>query len=544
MEKRVLLAIVLSFVILVVWSYFFSPQPPPQTELKQVPVEENKAAIDTKEKVEQEKKEKGVSHSTPGIELPQKDILVDTPLYSMVLTTNGPAIKEFKLKHYHTTVDKKEMVDLAKMVSKSVQHLAWKLTWNQSTKFEVHVDKDSIKLEKESNQTTLNLEYVTQNMDKIVHTFTFYPNSYKIDVASKLILSETNKNVRPRLDLTIYGDEPKSKSYGSHSGFALYMNKSLTEVELSEKKPTFEVNGPVQYLAFESTYFVTSLILNEQSPSYIALKKEKGNLIKGEANLITFGENLPKGEITYALYLGPKDLVHLKVAGSNMDELVNFGWTNFIAKPLLYGMKFCNDYVKNYGVSIIILTIFVKIIFWPLSNKSYKSMKEMQKIQPLLMKIREKYKNDKEQMNRELMQLYRTYKINPMSGCLPIVVQIPVFFALYKVLSVSIELRYAPFIWWIKDLSAPDRLFEFSFSIPLMDPPYGIPILTLLMGASMFIQQKMSPSPGDPTQAKVMLLLPVIFTFMFINFPSGLVLYWFVNNILSIGQQYYIQKKM
>ena len=158
-------------------------------------------------------------------------------------------------------------------------------------------------------------------------------------------------------------------------------------------------------------------------------------------------------------------------------------------------------------------------------------------------KLREKYKNDKQKLNQEMMGLYKTYKVNPMGGCLPMVIQIPVFFALFRVLGGCIELRHAPFALWITDLSAPGRLFNFPFEIPFMAPPYGIPVLTLLMGASMFLQQKMTPTPGDPMQAKIMMFLPVIFTFMFINFPSGLVLYWLINNILSIGQQYRIHRQ-
>jgi YidC/Oxa1 family membrane protein insertase len=204
--------------------------------------------------------------------------------------------------------------------------------------------------------------------------------------------------------------------------------------------------------------------------------------------------------------------------------------------------------VKNYGVSIIIITILIKILFWPLTHKSYKSMKEMQKLQPLMKKIKEKYKHDKQQMNKETMALYKTYKVNPMGGCLPMAIQIPVFIALYNLFGKSIELRHAPFISWIDDLSAPDRAFsdflsQHITSLPLMDPPYGIPVLTLLMGATMFIAQKMTPmTMGDPTQAKIMQFLPLFFTFIFINFPSGLVLYWLVNNILQIGQQYRIKK--
>ena len=167
----------------------------------------------------------------------------------------------------------------------------------------------------------------------------------------------------------------------------------------------------------------------------------------------------------------------------------------------------------------------------------------MKRLQPLMAEIREKYKDDKKMMNQEIMSLYKTYKINPMGGCLPMVMQIPVFFALYRMLYSAIELRHAPFFLWINDLSAPDRLFHFSFSIPFMQPPYGIPVLTVIMGATMLLQQKMSPPPGDPTQAKMMMLMPIVFTVIFINFSSGLVLYWLINNILSIAQQTYIQKK-
>jgi YidC/Oxa1 family membrane protein insertase len=226
-----------------------------------------------------------------------------------------------------------------------------------------------------------------------------------------------------------------------------------------------------------------------------------------------------------------------------LDEAVNFGWFDIIAKPFLWIMNHIYGVIPNYGVAIILLTVLTKILLWPLGNKSYKSMSEMKRVQPLMTEIREKYKNDKQKMNQEMMNLYRTYKINPMGGCLPMVVQIPVFFALYRMLYEAIELRHAPFVGWINDLSAPDRLFDFPFSIPFMEPPYGIPVLTIVMGASMFLQQKMSPAPGDPAQAKIMMFMPLIFTFIFINFSSGLVLYWLVNNILSIAQQYYVQKK-
>jgi YidC/Oxa1 family membrane protein insertase len=195
--------------------------------------------------------------------------------------------------------------------------------------------------------------------------------------------------------------------------------------------------------------------------------------------------------------------------------------------PMLISLKYMNEFVKNFGIAIIILTILIKILFWPLGNKSYESMKAMQKLQPKMQELRDKFKDDKQKLSQETMALYRAHKVNPMGGCLPMLIQIPVFFGLYKALLYAIELRHAPFFWWIQDLSAKD-------------PYYITPII---MGATMFIQQKMTPTAGDPMQQKIMLFLPIIFTFLFLNFPSGLVIYWLFNNILSIGQQYYVNKK-
>ena len=246
----------------------------------------------------------------------------------------------------------------------------------------------------------------------------------------------------------------------------------------------------------------------------------------------------------YGLFFGPKNVRILRSVGKDLDKAVDFGWFDFLARPLLWLMNFFYRYIPNYGVAIIILTILVKAILFPLGTKSYKSMNEMKKLQPIMTEIREKYKGDKKKMNEEVMGLYRTYKINPMGGCLPMIAQIPVFFALYRMLYQAIELRHAPFFGWINDLSAPDRLFRFDFSIPFMEPPFGIPVLTLVMGATMLLQQKMTPSPGDPNQARMMMLMPIVFTFIFINFSSGLVLYWLINNVLSISQQYYITRKL
>jgi YidC/Oxa1 family membrane protein insertase len=181
----------------------------------------------------------------------------------------------------------------------------------------------------------------------------------------------------------------------------------------------------------------------------------------------------------------------------------------------------------------------IKLLFWPLTHKSFKSMKSMKKVQPKIAEAREKYKNDKEKLNLELMNIYKANKVNPLGGCLPMVLQIPVFFALYRMLNGAVSLRHEPFMLWINDLTAPDRL-PIGINIPYVGD--GLPVLTILMGASMFLQQKMTPMAGDPRQEQIMLFMPIIFTFFFLNFPSGLVLYWLVNNVLSIAQQYWINR--
>ena len=245
----------------------------------------------------------------------------------------------------------------------------------------------------------------------------------------------------------------------------------------------------------------------------------------------------------YKLFFGPKSTKILKGLDYELSKAINFGMFNFLAKPCLWFMNIIYGIIPNYGVAIILLTVFIKAILWPLGTKSYKSMAQMKKIQPLMMELREKYKNDKKKMNMEIMALYKTYKVNPVGGCLPMLLQMPVFFALYRMLYEAIELRHAPFFGWITDLSAPDRLFRFGFSIPFMQEPYGIPVLTIIMGGTMFLQQKLTPPMGDPAQAKMMMFMPLIFTVIFINFSSGLVLYWLINNVLSIAQQYHITKK-
>jgi YidC/Oxa1 family membrane protein insertase len=230
--------------------------------------------------------------------------------------------------------------------------------------------------------------------------------------------------------------------------------------------------------------------------------------------------------MTVPLYAGPQEQARLKKVAPGFELVVDYGWLTVIAAPIYWLLELIYRLVGNWGWSIILLTVFIKAIFYPLSAASYRSMAKMKAVTPKLMKIKEQFADDRNRMNQEMMELYRKEKINPFGGCLPILVQIPVFIALYWVLLGSVEMRHAPWILWIDDLSAKD-------------PYYVLPIL---MGVTMVVQTKLNPTPPDPIQAKVMMAMPVLFTFMFLWFPAGLVLYWTINNILSIAQQWYVSR--
>lgn len=553
MEKRTVLAFVLSFIVLIAWSYFFASkqdQAPKKDEgfKKEVPEnikETSKAPVLTHPQPSQIPLKTERSATAP---LVGKKIEIDTPLYKAVFSNVGPAIISFKLKKYRQSIDlDSSLIELVNVEKEAGDFLLvgfdnQSATQNKKNIYEV--DSQNIQLGPESSPKDLVFRSITPNGLSILQTFRFFPDKYRIDLAINVVnQSEKPVNGNFRTDIKALPPQ-KKRSYYSYVGFAILLNEKLEQVKIKKASEEKVHTGQIDWVGYEDAFFISAVIPDNPPKGTFKAHLLPSGLLEGTFLYPSISVE-PSAQVSsqYTLYLGPRDLGILKQLEKKLDRAVNFGWTDIIAKPLLYLLRFFNQYINNYGVSIIILTILIKILFWPLTHKSYKSMKEMQKLQPRMAKIREKYKDNKEKLNKEMMALYKTYKVNPMGGCLPMIIQIPVFFALFRLLGNSIELRHAPFMLWITDLSAPDRLFSFNFKIPLMSPPYGIPVLTLLMGASMFVQQKMTPTPGDPTQAKIMMFLPIIFTFMFINFPSGLVLYWLVNNILSIGQQYRINKK-
>ena len=552
MEKRVLLAIVLSLVVLVMWEKFFVPKRKPAPPTAAPEIEKTAPSAVKPKAAEQPQSPVGQTPPPlppsipPQVSYAGKDVVVETPLYRAVFTETGARLKSFVLKKFRETINKnspgKELVKTSK-----VEELPLPFNFLNNPVAALNLapyvaDQTSLKVS-DSESKPLTFRYEAPGWLKITRQCVFYGDKYLIDlnIRVKNLSSQAWEN-SPTLSLI---NLPISSSGGSRYSFqgpALFSNNKLQEVSFKKIKGESEVPGPIDWIAYTSQYFTMAVVPIDLVPNHAQLEALDTARQMVETTLIGPKITLQPGaeqEFRYKLYMGPKEESYLSAADPKLKNVINYGWFDVIAQPLLKCLKFSHRFTHNYGLDIIILTILIKILFWPLTHKSYVSMRQMKKLQPKMQKIREKYKDDKEKMNQEIMQMYRTYKVNPVGGCLPMLLQIPVFFALYRVLYSALAIRHAPFIWWINDLSAPDRL-HVGINIPYLG---GIPVLTLLMGVSMFFQQKMSPTTGDPRQEKMMLMMPVVFTVFFVNFPSGLVLYWLVNNLLSIAQQYYINKK-
>ena len=555
MEKRVLLAIVLCIIVLVLWEKFFVPkrQPaPPSTSpaVEQVPPAPTKPD-QAKPTVPKIPTSEAPAPSTPSFPAPAahtgRDVRVETPLYRAVFTETGARLKSFVLKRYRETIEEdspgKELVKTSK-----IEDLPLAFNFMDRPVAALNLapyvadSKTSVTVSEGQNHT-LTFSYEAPGWLRITRQYHFVADSYLIDLSVSVEnLGDPWENA-PTLSLISLPLSAGGGSRYTFQGPSLLVNNELEEVKFKKIKGEEKFPGPIDWVAYTGQYFIMALLPVNLTPNHAQLEALDPATQMVGVTLIGPKIALQPGvqqQFNYKLYLGPKEVNTLKAADPRLAKAVNFGWFDIIAQPLLVCLKFFYRYLHNYGYAIILLTLLIKLLFWPLTHKSYVSMKAMKKLQPKMQKIREKYKDDKEKMNQEVMQMYRTHKVNPIGGCLPMVLQIPVFFALYRLLYSSIAIRHAPFLWWINDLAAPDR-FPVGVQIPYLGD--GLPILTVLMGMSMFAQQKMSPTGGDPKMEKMMMMMPVVFTVFFVNFPSGLVLYWLVNNILSVGQQYYINKK-
>jgi YidC/Oxa1 family membrane protein insertase len=555
-QVRFLLAIALSFIVLFVWQNYFleKPELPPseitenQTDLKKQSIEKkltqqlsSKSPDNLLPPEEQPLPQKSIENKTPA-----KDIFVQSPLFDIEFSERGAAIKNVILLNYTETKDKdspfKQIVQLNDMGTSLVSFHNQVIPDLDKVVFQADTQRSVIKVL--TRPEKLSFTHILPQGIKIVKTYFIDPTSYIIDV-NVSISNSTNIPLGDQLNIIMRRQVPTGIGGYIFEGPAIFLDNQLNEIDVDDILEKKVFNGTTSWVAIEDRYFATAILpVGYQSESLQTQMHVQNNIITSSLKLPSM--NIAPGtqkNISFQLFYGPKSLALLNVLDNNFNEIINFGWFDILARPCLYLMNMIYQVIPNYGIAIILLTILIKILFWPLGTKSYKSMNDMRKLQPMMKKLQEKYKDDRQKMNQELMALYKTYKVNPLGGCLPMVLQIPVFIALYRMLYQAIELRHAPFFLWINDLSAPDRLFHFNIDyIPLMEKPYGIPVLTIIMGATMLIQQKMSPAPGDPAQAKMMMFLPIVFTFIFINFPAGLVLYWLINNVASILQQYYINK--
>ncbi len=551
--QRAFLAIVLSFIILFGYQYLFVKPAVRQQQSTVQQVEKKKA--DAQGTAGQTAKKQVAATAKPAVMQPAapviaedpdaRDITVETPLYTAVLTEQGGGFKHFILKKYRTELKKSSVnMDLIPDVGIGELPVVFSLDNGAGTTLPAfHADKDKISLTGADETKTLTMKATLAGGTVITRTLTFHGNSYMVDMTYTVDNPGAGPvRISPALSMnnTPFAHGSTTSRY-LFRGPALYIDNKLNQIKpkkLADGPKVFK--GDVSWAGYEDNYFIDSLLPLNEGTHLVTI----GGTASRIRTVISEGETTlaPGGSAAYQykMYFGPKKLSILKKEDHNLAKAINFGWFDVLAKPTLWLLNYLYGYIGNYGVAIIIVTILIKAVFWPITSKGMRSMKNMQKLQPKVAKLKEKYKDDPTRMNQEMMALYKTYKVNPVGGCLPMVIQIPFFFALYRVLMAAIELRHAPFMLWINDLSAPDRLMV-GFDIPYV---HGIPVLTLLMGLSMYLQQKMTPTTADPTQAKIMQFLPVVFTFMFINFASGLVLYWFVNNLLSILQQQLINRQV
>ncbi len=546
-NQRVLLAVVLSLAILLGYNYFFIPSPVPPTGLQDTGTETAQIVPGVPSPSRPATAETPSLLSTPAVTVTPgrqgRDIYVETSLYQAVISENGGGVKSFKLKNYNEQLDPASgFKELNKQ--EKFQELPLYFSWGNEPASAVvpvyEADKSELRLDN-GESATLTMHAKLPSGVVMSRVMTFRDDSYEIGLDVSVLNSSPEHQVQGAGYLRLV-NEPFSKNDNERfvfTGPALFQNNALEQIKVKDLEDgAQERSGNLEWIAYQGIYFMMAVIPGGDSHTahfdLLGESKVSSTLSAGVVAITPGAEKT----YSYKVFFGPKKLKVLKEVGHNLNKAVNFGWFDVLAKPMLFLLNFLYGYIHNYGIGIILVTVIIKLLFWPISFKGMKSMKTMQKLQPKMTQIREKYGDDRDRINREMMQLYKTYKVSPLGGCMPMLLQIPVFFALYRLLMQTIELRHAPFFGWITDLSAPDRLFV-GFDIPYLG---GLPVLTLFMGASMFLQQKMTPAQGDPNMAKMMMFLPVVFTFMFVNFASGLVLYWFVNNLLSIAQQYAINK--
>jgi YidC/Oxa1 family membrane protein insertase len=466
-------------------------------------------------------------------------ITITTDLVKAEIDTAGGVIKRLELLKFRDKLDPKknqllfDVNDKGSYVAQTglIGNTAGGALPNHNTVF---VAKPGPRSLDGANQVQLVLEG-EQGGVKLTKTYTFKRGDYVIDVRHD-VTNTSAAPVNPSLYMQLlhHGNKPEGESYfySSYTGPTLYTStdkyQKLNFEDIEKNKATHPTKANDGWVAVSQHYFVSAFLPQDKTQRDIYTKKV-------DTNLYSIGTLQPLGSVAPGatvsnqarLYSGPQDENKLATISPGLELVKDYGMLTIIAKPIFWVMDQIHKVLGNWGWTIIAFTVLIKLLFFPLSAAGYKSMAKVKLVTPKMQAIRERYKNDPAKMNQATMELYKTEKINPLGGCLPILVQMPVFIALYWVLSASAEMRGAPWVGWIQDLTAPDPYF----------------ILPVLYAISMYITTKLNPAPADPMQAKMMLWMPLVFSVMFFFFPAGLVLYWVVNNILSIAQQWVITKK-
>ena len=540
MDKRVVVFLVLSLGIILGFDLFIKqmgwfPEPPPAEnatatdssspgqEPAPTRVEGQNSSPIASNVPTQSGQKSSISSSVNSPSILEQTVTVETDLVRVGLSNRGGVIQSLELKRYHTGLPEKKPVQLVYQGGKFRGPLSIRVA-NADIDKAIRESLYSIEKDFTSLDAAHPVGHVTMKFhDPATHLgaekrLTFHHDSYVVDVSIDLegVTESYEVGLGTNFGIVEWGD-----GFIGQIGSATRVDDKIDK-ETPEKE--LELKGAIQWVALQDKYFLSVLMPKQGEAALIKTESEK--IVSAGVRMASSG-GAPS--VALQLYAGPKEFDTLRSLNMGLEDMIDFGWFIYgswtvvksIAKPIFYVLRFIYEYIPNYGVTIILLTCGIKLLFVPLQYKSYKSMKMMKAIQPKIAAVQEKYKGDRDRLNKELMKLYREQKVNPLGGILPMLLQMPVFISLFNVLYMSIDLRQAPFMFWVTDLS-------------LQDPFYVLPIL---MGATMFIQQKITPNTMDPTQAKIMLVLPIGMTFLFINFPAGLVLYWMTNNILTITQQ-------
>ena len=539
--QRLILLVIFGFSVLMLWEAWQKESQPMQTApavTQQVPVPAS-PGIQPGQRAPSVSGQPSVPAASVQPTAKGEAIRVKTDLFIAEIDTLGGSLKKLELlKHKDSADVTKDFV----LLGPEHQYEAESgLTGEGGPNHRTLWSAESHDYSLENGKDSVDVRLSARGRDglRVEKIYTFHRNNYVVDLnfvvnnegsaaASSYAYFQLTNDGTPAKDSNSLAHSFGAKSF---DGFAVHSREKNFEkippADIDKNKVDVVKRSDNGWLAFIQHYFVSAWIIPDGIQREYVLEKRADGVYVGRA-LVKLPVIDPgkQASVKVELYAGPQEQQRLKAAAPGMELVVDYGWLTIIAWPLFWLLQKYHELTGNWGVAIILLTLSIKIVFFPLSATSYRSMARMKLVTPRLTKIREMYGHDRQKMNQAMMELYKTEKINPLGGCFPILVQIPVFIALYWVLLASIELRHAPFVLWIKDLSA-------------LDPYYVLPVL---MTATMVLQTRMNPVPPDPVQAKVMKFMPFVFSIFFFFFPAGLVLYWLVNNILSILQQWQIQR--